>query len=113
MELYLKGYTVLEGVADYDAFSRQTLQDHRDIPVGIPNVSNSVLFNRIHPMFPGEDALRDESERHNWNPIINSGDEKHDEIQRDMGVARYSTTKHFLMETLETTENVDLAERRA
>ena len=64
-------------------------------------------------MFPGEDHLRDEGNRTNWNPIINTGDEEKDQQHRDMGAARYQSTNNFVTKVLEQNENVVYAYKRA
>ena len=112
-ELTLRGYITLAGIADVLGFPENVLSGHVEVPAGFPNMSCGQMFDRIHRMFPGEEALREEDDRKDWNPIVNSGDERKDENQRNMGVARYSTTNRFLMETLETGRNVEIAQRRA
>lgn len=112
-ELKFNGFAVLEGIADPMNYPPGTLDEEVELPAQFPAMSLGALFDRVHNMFPGEDQLRDEEERKDWNPIVNSGDEPTDKNQRDMGVGRYATTNKFLMKTMETKHNVELARRRA
>ena len=83
------------------------------LPQSFPTMPVHEFFNKIHKMFPGERMLRDEDERGDWNPIVNTALSYVDRNKRDMGVARYSSTGCLLMETMETGTNVPLVYRRA
>ena len=111
-ELQLAGYCILEGMADPIGYPHDALESVT-VPTDYPKMSSGQFFHTIHRMFPREDDLRQEENRKDWNPIVNSGNSEKDKRDRDMGIARYSSTKHFLMETLELAEHVHLAQRRA
>ena len=112
-ELNLAGYCILEGIADPLAFPEQSIDGKAPMPDTFPTMPNGVLFDRIHRCFPGEEVLRDETEREDFNFIVNTADEEKDGNDNQVGVGRVTCTNKFLMETLETSENVPLAEKRA
>ena len=112
-ELEYRGYTILPGMADPLSFPQNSIDSVLPIPDNFPTMTVVELFDAIHKMFPGEDKLREEEDRENWNPIINSRNAANDENDRNMGIGRYSTTNKFLTETLEKGDYVHLAQRRA
>jgi hypothetical protein len=114
-ELNLAGYCILGGLADPLSVPDAVLEsdDSVELPESFPRMSVHEFFDRVHKTFPGEQVLRNEDERGDWNPIVNSGIVEDDENKRDMGVARYSSTLNLLMNRMESGDMVRLAERRA
>lgn len=112
-ELDLRGYCILEGIADPLNIPSGILDDQLQIPADMPDMTHGALYDAVHKTFPGEDILQDENERTEWNPIINSDSDRKDRQQRDRGIARYISTNHLLTKTLENKDNSYIAERRA
>ena len=112
-ELEHRGYTILPGMADPLSFPQHSIDALVPIPDDFPTMKVVELFDAVHKMFPGEDNLREEEDRDNWSPIINSRNNANDENDRNMGIGRYSSTNKFLTETLEKGDYVHLAQRRA
>ena len=117
-ELNLAGYCILDGMADPLSMPDAILDNPQAVGVAVPHSFLTMpvheFFDRIHKTFPGERMIRDENERGDWNPIVNTALPDVDRNKRDMGFARYSSTVGLLMDTMETgTKNVPLAERRA
>ena len=51
MELDLKGYTILEGIADCNAFPKQVFDANMEVLDEFPEMATGALFDRIHAMF--------------------------------------------------------------
>ena len=106
----LKGYTILEGFADFSSVPDSVLstidpsgvfkkdQEHRNGRV-------QELFEFFMSTFPGEERLKNEENRKHWNPIVNSGDLSKDTRFQDRGIARYSSTRMLLMDEIEDDES--------
>ena len=112
-ELDLRGYCILEGLADPLNMPPGPMEDNLEIPGDMPDMTLGALYDEVHKTFPGEDNLQDEDARVDWNPIVNSNIEKKDREQRDRGIARYISTNHLLTKCLESKDKSYLAERRA
>ena len=113
-EVIEAGYTILQDMADPFCLPQSTLSSIGSMPSGISTMSLAQMLIRVSQMFPGTETLQDENARVDWNPIVNSGDEDLDENNRNRGVARYSSTAHFLTATLENdANNVDISVRRS
>ena len=82
-------------------------------PDSLPPLSNAQWFTSLYKLFPGEAHLANESNRTNWNPICNSGDERRYKAQNQLGIGRYQSTNRFLTEVLEEREHIQLAYKRA
>ena len=109
------GYTILEGMGDPIGMVPHVQLDEMvgTVPPSLPTLTNGEWFLGVSGMFPGEEHLRAEANRTNWNPIVNTGDEARDVLHRDMGAARYQSTNHFVTKVLEENGNVDYAYKRA
>ena len=112
-ELQLRGYCVLQGMADPLNIPPGTVEDNLEIPQDMPDMTHGNLYDEMHKTFPGEDVLQDVNERTECNPIINASSDKKDQELWDRGIERYITTNHLLTKTLENKDNSCKAERRA
>lgn len=99
-QLIESGYCILENF----------LEDHNIPPtIGpdqkrIHSVLDRSFYIRLHKetegMFPGSEALKESGNRTDWTWIVNRGSEE-DALNGEKGIARYTSTKHGIMNAVE------------
>lgn len=111
--LQQRGFCVLKGFADSSYVPVDILKDLKP-PTDMSKRTVQEMFEKFESTFPGEDALKDESNRTLWSPIINEGEEDGDVNMRNSGRARFSSTRFLLVDHVEGKESLQwVSERRA
>lgn len=71
-----------------------------------PAMKVKELYDFVSPTFPGEAKMKLESEPKLGNLKFKSGREVLDHQDRDKAVVKYTSTKNFLIDSVETERNV-------
>lgn len=116
LELSNRGYTIVEGVADWADIPHNLLS-----PLcGLPEVSRLLkkrsvraLFEFVEKSFPGERQVITTGAATGWHTIANTAVDKTDRASRRRGTTRFQCNTRLLCDIMETDENVWLAQTRA
>lgn len=67
-------------------------------------IPNQELFRYFLGTWEGEEVHKDPGNRQLWSPIVNTGDDETDEKNRNEGRARFTSTRHCLVDYAENDE---------